>query len=112
MAAVHSGGLSTVPSMGGRAKRAIIRASPEHCLALERPYQSQSVRWRPLKRFWQLSSSTLPEFGPATTSAFLGRHPLGPGVERIHQHPERGHWGATTCEDKSRAVPKVIRSGV
>ncbi len=40
------------------------------------------------------------------TSAFLGTHPLEPGAERIHQHPERGHWDATTCEDKSRTAPR------
>ena len=39
-------------------------------------------------------------------NAFLGTHPLEPGVGRIHQHPEGVTEIATTCEGKSSSSAK------
>jgi hypothetical protein len=61
-------------------------------------YQDQSHSQRRIAFGW----STIREL--VAINAFLGTHPLEPGVGRIHQHPEGVTEIATTCEGKSRAV--------
>ena len=69
------------------------------------------MRYIPLSSSWEIIPKACSRGWPSdfvrelvAINAFLGTHPLEPGVGRIHQHPEGVTEIATTCEVKSRAA--------